>query len=175
MADKEVEASVKEGKSGLSPNESSLQSEGLDGENYKGEGTSKSSTGQEVGARGQERVLTRAAEEKEKSRKSDKTHKGTEDETVNTPYETRMRVKRQKMMTEGVVEITESPTCKDQELIIDASEEEETKSEEGSQVVDTDDRDAQEQVTDKNTTNKVVECQSSHGSDIEGTEFRVRG
>ncbi|XP_078684063.1 uncharacterized protein LOC144917673 [Branchiostoma floridae x Branchiostoma belcheri] len=176
MTDKEIEASVEEGKSGPSPNESSLQSADLDGENYEGEGTSKSLSGQmEEGARGQERVLARAAEEKEKSRKSDKTHKGTGDETVNTPYETRMRVKRQKMMTEGVVESTESPTCKDQELIIDASEEEDTKSEEGSQVVDTADRDAEEQMTDKNTTNKVVECQSSHGSNIEGTGSRVRG
>ncbi|XP_066286272.1 uncharacterized protein [Branchiostoma lanceolatum] len=107
---------------------------------------------QEEGARSQERVLTKASDKKEESTKSE-----TDDDRVNTPYETRMRVKRQKIMKEAVESRT-SPACLEQEeLVMDASEE------------DTDevaDGDAQEQAENKRTTDDVEFLGSRRGTEL---------
>ncbi|XP_035681647.1 putative GPI-anchored protein pfl2 [Branchiostoma floridae] len=169
MAGKESEADLEEDDSDENPR---ISPKAAKEKNSKVEVISKSSSRKQEETRIQ--VLSRACDEKEKSNKpeSEKAQKVAEDEKVNTPYETRIRVKRQKIMKEGVEKSRTSPACKEQELIMDTSEEEETKCEEVNKVGIAD-GDAEEQDKNKRLTDDV-ECLSSRVGDVGRTlELKV--
>ncbi|XP_078600747.1 uncharacterized protein LOC144875873 [Branchiostoma floridae x Branchiostoma japonicum] len=167
MASKESEADLEEDDSDKNPR---ISPKAAKEKNSKVEVISKSSSRKQEETRIQ--VLSRACDEKEKSNKpeSEKAQKVAEVEKVNTPYDTRIRVKRQKMI-KGVEESRTSP-AKEQELIMDTSEEEETKSEEVNKVTIADGH-AQEQEKNKRLTDDI-ECLSSRVGDVGRTlELKV--